>query len=147
MIKIILRKDVKRVGSAGEVLSVKDGFARNFLLPRGLAFSATDDNLKRVETDKKKLEQERTTLKKKTQQLADQINGLSCTIAVEAQDENLFGSIGADDIVKALEEEQIAIDKNSIVLDDPIKKLGIYEIGVKLDSETNAKIKVWVVKK
>lgn len=145
--KIILRKDVKGIGNAGEVISVKDGFARNFLLPQGLAFPATSDNLKRVEQDKKKLEQERMTQKQKLKQLADRLNGLSCTIAVEAHDENLYGSISADDIARAVEAEAFAINKQNIVLDAPIKKLGIYEVGVKLDPEISATIKVWVVKK
>ena len=147
MMKIILRKDVKGIGNAGEAISVKDGFARNFLLPQGLAFPATSDNLKRVEQDKKKLEQERMTQKQKLKQLADRLNGLSCTIAVEAHDENLYGSISADDIARAVEAEAFAINKQNIVLDAPIKKLGIYEVGVKLDPEISATIKVWVVRK
>ena len=147
MMKIILRKNVKRVGNAGEVISVKDGFARNFLLPQGLALPATSDNLKRVEQDKKKLEQERMTQKQKLKQLAARLNGLSCTITAEAHDENLYGSISADDIVRAIGEEEVTIDRQNIVLDAPIKKLGIYEVVVKLDAEIQATIKVWVVKK
>jgi len=87
------------------------------------------------------------TEKEKIGQLADRLSGFSCTIAVEAHDEDLYGSISADDIVNAIREEQITVDRQSIILEKPIKKLGIYEVGVQLDPEISTKIKVWVVKK
>lgn len=146
MIKVVLRQDIDKVGKRGDTVSVKDGFARNFLLPKGLALFATKDNLKKVEQEKVKLEQNKQIEKNKAKGLAEKLHGFSCTIAVEAQDDNLYGSITAAEIAKALEDEQIKIDKNDILLEEPIKKLGIYEVEIRLHPEVTTKIKVWVVK-
>ena len=143
--KIVLRKDVENIGKSGDIVLVKDGFARNFLLPKGFAFVATKDNMSRVEEEKKRLEKSKEAEKNRAQELADRLQGLSCTITAEAQDDNLYGSVTASDIVKALEIEQIKIDKIDILLDKPIKKLGIYEVDIRLHPEVKAKIKVWVV--
>jgi len=145
--KVILRKNVERVGKAGDVITVKEGFARNYLLPQGLALVATDDNLKKVENDKKKLDAERRVHLEKMRQLAEQLKGFSCTITVEAQEETLYGSITAEDICKVVQDEQIPLEKHHIVLEKPIKKLGIYEVEARLAPEVSAQLKVWVVKK
>ena len=143
--KIVLRKNVENIGKSGDVVSVKDGFARNFLLPKGFAFVATKDNMGRVEEEKKRLEKSKQSEKAKAQELADRLQGLSCTITSEAQDDNLYGSVTSSDIAKALEIEQIKIDKADILLGEPIKKLGIYEVDIRLHPEVKTKIKVWVV--
>lgn len=145
--KIVLRKNVDKIGKSGDIVSVKDGFARNFLLPQGFALLATKSNVDRVEEEKKKIVRNKEVEKSKAQELADKLQGLSCTITAEAQDEILFGSITASDIVKALELEQIKIDKKDILLVEPIKKLGIFEIEIRLHPEVTTKIKVWVVGK
>lgn len=146
MIKVILRKRVDRIGEAGQMISVKDGFARNFLLPQKLALLATKDNVNKIEQEKKKFEQDKQSQKQQAQKLADKLKSLSCTITAEAQDDNLYGSVTAVEIAKALQDEDIQIDKNSILLDAPIKQLGIYEVDVKLHPDVTAKVKIWVVK-
>lgn len=145
--KIVLRKNVESIGKSGDIVSVKDGFARNFLLPKGLAFVATKDNVGRVEEEKKKLEKNKEIEKNRAQALANKLQGFSCTITSEAQDETLYGSVTAADIAQALDIEQVKVDKQDILLNEPIKKLGIYEIEVKLHPEVKTKIKVWVVGK
>ncbi len=147
MIKIVLRQDVENIGKSGEIVTVKEGFARNFLLPKGFALAATKNNVNRVEEEKKKVVKNKEVEKNKAQALADKLQGLSCTITTEAQDDNLYGSITTSEIAKALEVEQIKIDKSDILLDEPIKKLGIYEVEIKLHPEVKTKIKVWVVGK
>lgn len=146
--EIILNQDVERLGKAGTIIKVKDGFARNFLIPNGLAMPKTTANLKKLEQEKlkKTLQSEKT--KKEAQDLADRLGHLSLTIPVLTQEEdNLYGSISSSDLARALKEEGFDIDKNSIILDEPIKSLGIYEIPIKLHPEIPCKIKVWVVKK
>jgi len=147
MIKIVLRQDVENIGKSGEIVTVKEGFARNFLLPKGFALAATKNNVNRVEEDKKKVVKNKEVEKNKAQALANKLQGLSCTITTEAQDDNLYGSITTLEIAKALEVEQIKIDKSDILLGEPIKKLGIYEVEIKLHPEVKTKIKVWVVGK
>ena len=148
MIKIVLKGDVAGVGKTGDVKQVKDGFARNFLLPRNLASMATDHALKQVEIDQKKKETKKASEKKKTQELAEKFNNLSVTMAVEVnEDGKLYGSLSAQDVEKALSAEGIEIDKKMILLDSPIKDLGIYDLDIKLHPEVAVKIKVWVVKK
>jgi large subunit ribosomal protein L9 len=145
--KVILRKDVDRIGKCGQVISVKDGFARNFLLPKGLALMATDEGMRQIELDKKKIEHGKKAEKNKAQELADKLKAFSCTISAEAKDDILYGSVTSADISEALKAEDIEIDKHNILLEQPIKNLGIYEIEVKLHPEVTTKIKVWVVKK
>jgi large subunit ribosomal protein L9 len=148
MIKVILREDVSGIGRTGEVKQVKDGFARNFLLPRNLALMATDHNLKRIEIEQKKIEDKKVLGKKKAQDLAQRLANFSVTIAVEVNEEGkLYGSLTSQDIVKAVASEGIELDKKSVALEVPIKDLGIYDLEVKLYPEVVAKIKVWVVKK
>jgi len=146
--EVILIKDVDKIGRAGTVVKVKDGFARNLLLPNKLAIEVTPGNLKRLEQDKQKnLE----VLEKKKQEalvLKERLDNLSLTISATAQDEkSLYGSVTAQDVSNALKEEGIEIEKSLIILDEPIKSLGIYEIPVKLHPEVPAKIKTWIVKK
>ena len=148
MIKIVLKGDVAGVGKTGDVKQVKDGFARNFLLPRNLASVATDHALRQVEIDQKKKETKKVLEKKKAQELAEKFNNLSVTMAVEVnEDGKLYGSLSAQDVEKALSAEGIEIDKKMILLTSPIKDLGIYDLDIKLHPEVAVKIKVWVVKK
>ncbi len=148
MIKIVLKGDVAGVGKTGDVKQVKDGFARNFLLPRNLASVATDHALRQVEIDQKKKETKKVLEKKKAQELAEKFNSLSVTMAVEVnEDGKLYGSLSAQDVEKALSAEGIEIDKKMILLASPIKDLGIYDLDIKLHPEVAVKIKVWVVKK
>ena len=146
--EVILNQDVDRIGKAGSIVKVKDGFARNFLLPNGLAVPLNSINLKKIEEDKlrKALKAERN--KKEAEELKNKLSALSITIAVLAQDENkIYGSIGPVEIASALKDEGLEIDKSQITLGEPIKNLGIYEVTVKLHSEVSAKLKIWIVKK
>ena len=146
--EVILKQDVDKIGKAGAVVKVKDGFARNFLIPNGLAMPMTSANFKKLEQEKesKRLQLEKTN--RQCEELKTRLEGLSLTLPVLTQEgDSLYGSITSIEIARSLKEEGFDIDKNSIILDEPIKSLGIYEIPVRLHPEVSAKIKIWVVKK
>jgi len=146
--EVILKQDVEKIGKSGAIVKVKDGFARNFLIPKGLAIPVTSSNLKQLEQDKqrKTLQQEKSI--KEAEELKVKLAGLSLTIpALTQDDQNLYGSITNHDIAQALKEEGFDIDKNIIMLDESIKALGIFEVPIHLHSQVLAKIKVWIVKK
>ncbi len=146
--KVILRKDVETIGKAGEIVEVKNGYARNYLIPKGLALEASKGNVKRFEQEKKSLELQKNREKKAAEKEAEKLNDTSITISVSVGEEDkLFGSVTSQDIANALEERGFALDKRKILLDEPIKALGIYSIPIKLHPEVEAKVKVWVVKK
>jgi large subunit ribosomal protein L9 len=146
--QVILIKDVDKIGKANTVVKVKDGFARNFLMPKGLAIEVTPGNLKNIEQAKKNLSFEFEKKKGIAEEIKTRLNSFSLTISALVQaEENLYGSITSVEICKALKDEGFDIEKTSIVLDNPIKVLGIYEIPIKLHPEVEAKLKIWVVKK
>jgi large subunit ribosomal protein L9 len=146
--EVILKQDVEKVGKLGEVVKVKDGFAHNFLIPKGLAVLLSASNLKQLEQQKQSKAFAQEKLKNEALRLKERLTGLSLTIAALVQeDEKLYGSIASHDIAQALKEEGLEIDKNIISLSEPIKALGIYEVEVNLHPEVPAKVKVWVVKK
>ncbi|MCQ9207793.1 MAG: 50S ribosomal protein L9 [Omnitrophica bacterium] len=145
--QVILKKDVTKLGKAGEVVFVKDGFGRNFLLPKGLALLATDFNLKVVEQEKKKQALRQQEQKRQAQELAQKISAISCTITMQAgQDGKLFGSVTTQDIARAYKAEGINLDKRKIDLPETINEVGVFKINVKLHPEVTAEAKVWVVK-
>ena len=146
--KVILIEDVKKLGSMGEMVQVKDGYARNFLFPKNLARPATESNLNIIEEIKRKKEAAIVKEKKLAEELRDKLSLVSCTLAVEAgDDDRLFGSVTAQDIANSFEEEGFSIDKRKFILEEPIKKLGVYHVSVKLHPEVSGDVKVWVVKK
>ncbi|KPK98168.1 MAG: 50S ribosomal protein L9 [Omnitrophica WOR_2 bacterium SM23_72] len=146
--EVILNQDVDKLGKAGSVIKVKDGFARNFLIPNGLALPLTSGNLKRLEQEKQRKKAQLEKVKQELLELKSKLEGVSLTIPALVQDEDkLYGSIAGQDVAQALEEEGFTIDKNAVVLDEAIKTLGIYEIPVRLHPEVSATIKVWIVKK
>ena len=147
--EVILNKDVDKLGKAGQIIKVKDGFARNFLIPNNLALPVTAPNLKRLEQEKLKKASEQERIKKTSEELKARLDNFSLTLpALTLENEDkLYGSITALDIAAALKEEGFDIDKNSIQMEESIKSLGIYEIPIKLHPEVLAKIKVWIVKK
>ena len=145
--KIILRKDYENLGSAGETVNVKPGFARNFLIPNGLALIATPENEKRYVKEMKQLNWKKELDKKRAEKLAKELENISCTITVQVGEEDkLFGSVTTQNIGEALESLGHTIDKRKILLDEPIKSLGIYSVPIKLYPDVEAKVKVWVVK-
>jgi len=147
--EIILHRNVEKLGKPGDVVSVKDGYARNFLIPKGLASEAIESNLKMIESEKKhKLLQVEKKIRE-AKKLAEKIAGASCTVTVEAMEEEdkLYGSITTVEIAKALEVEGIKISKDLIHLNEPIDKLGIYDVKVVLHPEVTTKVRVWVTKR
>ncbi|MFH1777067.1 MAG: 50S ribosomal protein L9 [Candidatus Omnitrophota bacterium] len=149
MIKIILREDIKSLGKRGEIFNVRDGYVRNFLIPRGLAYEATDANVRSFEQHKRLEEVRLTSEKKNAERLANKLMNVSCTVIMNAtSDDKLFGAVTAKDIAAALEQQgNILIDRKLICLDSPIKELGVFHVPVKLHPEFTQTIKVWVVKK
>lgn len=146
--EVILNKDVAAIGKAGQIVKVKEGFARNFLFPQNLAKPVTPGSLKILEQQKQVRLAQSAEQKALAVELQKRLDNFSLTISALAQDEEkLYGSIGAQDISEALENEGFPVNKNNINLIEPIKALGIYEIQVKLHPEVTAKLKLWVVKK
>jgi large subunit ribosomal protein L9 len=146
--EVILSQNVDKLGKVGDVVKVKEGFARNLLLPNKMAYLATPANLKRIEKEKQKRQAEYEVEKKAAEALAEQLSKVSCTVSVEVNDlEKLYGSISEIDVVKALDVEGFKIDKRNVILDQPIDQLGIFEVCIKLHSEVTAKIRLWVTKK
>jgi large subunit ribosomal protein L9 len=146
--EVILIKDVEKIGRAGSVVKVKEGFARNFLFPHNLARAATPGSLKQLEKEKQVRSAQYIKVKEESEEIKKRLSGLSLTISALAQDEEkLYGSISSHDIAAALKEEGFLIDKNIIELAEPIKSLGIYEVPVKLHPEVTATVKLWIVKR
>jgi large subunit ribosomal protein L9 len=145
--KVILTEDVAHRGAAGDMLKVKDGYARNFLIPNGMAIVATTENVKQLEHQKRQVQAKLNKLKKESEGVARKIESISCTIARAAGEEDkLFGSVTSADIYASLKNEGIEVDKKKILLDEPIKSLGIFTVPIKIHSEITANLKVWVVK-
>lgn len=146
--EVILKQDIDKIGKSGSVVKVKDGFARNFLFPNNMALPLTSANLKKLEEEKKIKATQLDKARNACEEKKKRIESLSLTISALVQDdEKLYGSVTEQEIANALEEEGLQIDKNLIILAEPIKSLGIYEIPVKLHPEVTAKVKVWIVKK
>lgn len=145
--KVILRQDVSNLGSEGDIVDVAEGHARNFLLPRGFAYLATDGNLRKLEEDKKLRDLHLKKELRSAEDLARRISGASLTFVMKAGEEDrLYGSVSAGDIAAKLNEQGFSVDKKQVALDEPIKVLGVYTIEVKLHTDVTGKVKVWVVK-
>jgi large subunit ribosomal protein L9 len=145
---VILMENVEKLGQVGDVVKVKNGYARNYLLPRQLGMPATTGNIKRIEKEKAKRLAIHEAQKKEAQQKAESLSKVSLTIAVEVNDqEKLYGAVSETEILDALQAEGQKIDKKSLVLEKPIDDLGIFEIGVKLHPQVIARIRLWVTKK
>ncbi len=145
--KVILRQDVEKIGKLGETINAKDGYARNYLIPRGLALEATDKSLKIIEQEKQNLIKKIDREKKEIESLAQKIKNTSCTISVEVGlDDKFFGVVTNQDIAKAYEQEGVVVDKRLIDLKDPIRELGVFYVPIKLHPEVTVEAKVWIVK-
>ena len=146
--KIILMKDVEKLGVVGDEVEVKDGHARNYLIPSGLGAEATPGALRLLEQKKHKRQREEKKRKEENEKLAERLKDISCTIAVETGEEDkLFGSVTSELIAQSLQQEGIEIDKKKITLPEPIKFLGVYNVDVKLHPEVKTQVRIWVVKK
>jgi large subunit ribosomal protein L9 len=145
--KVILRQDYENLGKSGEIVKVKPGFARNYLLPKKIAYPALPNFVRMLEEENRQKQMRQRKEKKQAQELAEKLNSVSVTISASVGEEDkMFGSITSQDIAAALKEQNYDIDRRKIVLEEPIKALGIYSVPIKLYSEVEANIKVWVVK-
>jgi large subunit ribosomal protein L9 len=145
--KLVLLEDVETLGKRGAVITVKDGYGRNFLIPRKLAAPATEGNLKRIEMEAKKFKVREAKEEADAVSMKGDLEKLSITIPMKAGEQDvLFGSVTSADIAAALEKEGYTIDKRRIEMDEPIKRLGVYQVPLKLYKSVSADIKVWVVK-
>ena len=146
--EVILTQDVAGIGKTGAVVKVKDGFARNFLLLKNLAMPVTSGNIKNLEQAKLRNLQKEEKTKKAAEELKSKIGALSLTIAVLTQEnDKLYANITAQEVQKALSDEGFEIDKKVILLEEPIKALGIYQVPLKFHPEVSGEVKVWIVKK
>ena len=145
--KVILFEDIDNLGSAGEIVNVKDGYARNYLIPKRLAISATPSNIRSLQSQKKVFEKKAKEKETDAQIIKEKIDGKSFKIAVKAgESDKLFGSVTSQDIEEILKEEGIIISHRDVKLDEPIKELGVYNITIKLHPDVEANFKLWVVK-
>jgi large subunit ribosomal protein L9 len=145
--KVILRKDSEKLGHVSEVVTVKDGYARNYLIPRGIAYEATDSSLRQLKEENKQQSRRADKAHVQAEALAGKLEKLSITIKMKVgEEEKLFGSVTAQMIADALIEKEITLDKRQIELEEPLKALGIYDVPVKLAGGVSGKIKVWIVR-
>jgi large subunit ribosomal protein L9 len=148
-VKVILRQAMDKVGEAGEIVAVKSGFARNYLLPRGFAYEATAANIRQLDEEKRRAEARARKDYLEARRRASQLEGVSLTFQARAGEESkLFGSITAADIADRLNEQGLdfQVERRQIELEEPIKSLGVFTVPVKLHGEARPEVKVWVVK-
>src|SRR2546421_3107597 len=145
--EIILRADVEHLGKVGEVVKVKDGYARNYLLPKGLAYPATEANKKKIAYEGERLAKQRAVEKTAAEGEATRLAEVQLTFEVKVgEEEKLYGSVTASDIQRKLEELGIKVDKRKIDLPEPIRELGEFKVGIKLHPDVRPEILVTVVK-
>jgi len=145
--EIILREDVQHLGKAGEVVKVKDGYARNFLLPKGLAYPATEANKKKITYEAQRIAKQRQAERTVAEAEAGRLAAVELTFAVKVGEEDrLYGSVTASDIQRRLEEQGIHVDKRKIDLPEPLRSLGDFRVGVRIHPDVRPEIAVHVVK-
>ena len=145
--KVILREDVPNLGQPGAIVNVKPGYARNYLIPQGLASLATSRNIKMMEHQLKVIQSQIDAARAEAEQVKARLADLSVTVSKPAgANEKLFGSVTTREIEAALAEENVMIDRRRIVIAEPIKSLGVYTVQLKLHGGELADLKVWVVK-
>ena len=145
--EIILREEVQHLGKAGDVVKVKDGYARNFLLPKGLAYVATEANKKKIAFEAARIAKQRAGEREAAESEATRLAGLKLTFAVKVgEEEKLYGSVTSSDIQRRLEEQGIHVDKRKIDLPEPIRALGEFPVGIKIHPDVRPEILVTVVK-
>ncbi|MBI5807157.1 MAG: 50S ribosomal protein L9 [Ignavibacteriales bacterium] len=145
--KVILRKNFDQLGKVGDVVNVKDGYARNYLIPRQIAYQATAGNIRALEEEKKQIQKREAKELEEAQKLAAELEKVSVTIPVKVGEEDkIFGTVTSQMIVDALKEKGFEIDKRKVEITEQIKSLGIYTVAVKLHSNVTASVKTWVVR-
>ncbi len=145
--KVILRKNYDQLGKVGDIVDVKNGFARNFLIPRQIAYQATKGNILSLEEEKKQILKKEVKDLESAQKLAAELEKVSITIPVKVGEEDkIFGSVTNQMIADSLTEKGYEIDRRKIEISEPIKALGIYSINIKLHPNVSAVVKTWVVR-
>ena len=145
--EVILRQSVENLGAPGDIVKVSPGYARNFLLPRGIAYEATAGNRRRLEQERQRLEAAESERREKASEIAKRLEEVSLTFAARVGDEGkLFGSVTAADIAQQLEAQGHHVEKRQIDLHEPIKSLGVYRVPIRLHADVKPEIKVWVIK-
>ncbi len=144
--KVILKKNLDKIGASGDIVNVAEGYARNFLIPKGFAVLAEDGNVKNIEHHKKVIQDKLNKEKKEAEKIAEKLSAHSCTVAKKVgEEEKIFGSVTTADIEAALKKDGFNISKKDIVIPEPIKVLGIYTVQVKVFTGVESSLKVWVV--
>lgn len=145
--EVILRQAVEKLGYTGDVVSVSNGYGRNYLLPRGIAYLATEGNKRRIAQERQRLESAEEARRGTARELAEKLEQVSLTFSARVGDEGkLFGSVTSSDIATQLEAQGIHVEKRQIELHEPIKALGVYRVPVRLHADVHPEIKVWVIK-
>lgn len=145
--EVVLKKDYDRLGKAMDVITVKDGYARNFLIPAGVAVPATEGNRRAVAEARRFTERREAKKADEARELAKKIENIPCTIPVKVKEgDELYGSVTSQDIVDFLKREGTEVEKRAVELEEPIRQLGVYTVDIRLHKEVTAKLKVWVVK-
>ena len=144
--KVILYEDIPHLGKTGDIVNVTNGYARNYLVPKQLAVQANPKNVRQIEHQKKLIEQRQIKMKQDARTFASRLESISITIARKAgEQDKLYGSVGTKDVKDALKEEGIIVDRKNIILEEPIKSLGVYTVDIKFHTDVIGKLKVWVV--
>jgi large subunit ribosomal protein L9 len=144
--KVILKEDIRSLGKMGEIVNVADGYARNYLVPKGLAIEADMKNIRSLEHEKRIIQERVKRLKNSAQELAHRVSTMTLVIKAKAGDEGkLFGSVTTMDIAEALQNEGIEIDKKKIFLEEPIRRLGSYSVNVRLHPDVSAQLNIQVI--
>ena len=145
--QIILRQAIENLGGPGDVVEVKAGYARNFLLPRGLAYEATPGNLKRIAQERTRLEAAEAERRGQAEDIAKKLEEVSLTFSARVGEEGkLFGSVTAADIATQLEAQGFQIEKRQIDLHEPLMTLGIFRVPIRLHADVKPEVRVWVIK-
>lgn len=144
--EVILTDDVPKLGEMGEIVDVADGYGRNYLIPQGLAEPATQGKKKQIEHKKRQIAKQREVQRAEAQEVLDEIDGVSITVPERvAEEDALYGSVSGRDIAEVLQQQDLDVHHKDVVLQEPIRELGIYKVPIKLASGIFAHVKVWVV--
>ena len=146
--KIILRDDIDTLGKCGDVIDVKAGYGRNYLFPRNLAIPATKGNMRAITDLKQQQEMRMAKVRRAAETIKSRIEKASCTAEVlVGEEDKVFGSVTSQNIAELLAAQGIEVDRKKIMLDEPLKALGVYTVAIKIAADVTANLKVWVVKK
>jgi len=146
--KVILKQDLQKLGRSGELVEVKDGYGRNYLIPRDLAVEATSKNIKQLDHQKRLIEDAIKKRRTKAERMAEELQSHSCTIQCQVgEQDRLFGAVTARDIADQLRRDGLDVDRRQVLLDEPLKQLGVFTVPVKLEEGVEAELKVWLVRK